>query len=134
MADYRAGKASDLPWLVCSQKIAAPADGTHLCVKIPARALVTDIIIEKSVVFAEAGSIITVGFSGNGETADVDAFMSNAVFVPGSLGFVSIKQGAVKNSGGKYFTTAGAITVSTAKDGGTAGTFKVYVKYTQLTN
>lgn len=134
MADYRAGKASDLPWLVCSQKIATPADGTHLCVKIPARALVEDIMIEKDVVFSDAGAVVTVGFSGNGETADVDAFMSNATFVAGSLGSVSIKQGAVKNSGGKYFTMAGAITISTNKAAGTSGTFKVYVKYTQLTN
>ena len=134
MADYVIRKQSDVVWAKASKVLATPADGTHTVCRIPKNTLVTNIIINKTVAYSAAGSIVTVGFTGNNEAADIDAFMSEVIFAPLVVGTSSINQGAVKNSGGKYFTQAGAITVSTNDNAGTAGTFQVFVEYIQLKN
>lgn len=134
MTDYVIRKQSDVVWAKASNIIATPTDATHTVCRIPKNTLVTNIIVNKTVAYSAAGSIVTIGFTGNNETADVDAFMSEATFAPLDLGTVSINQGAVKNSGGKYFTQAGAITVTSNDNGGTAGTFQIFVEYIQLKN
>jgi len=112
MADYVIRKQSDVVWAKASKVLATPADGTHTVCRIPKNTLVTNIIINKTVAYSAAGS----------------------VFAPLDVGTSSINQGAVKNSGGKYFTQAGAITVTTNDNAGTAGTFQVFVEYIQLKN
>ncbi len=79
-----------------------------------------------------AESTITIGFKGNDETADVDAFMISSVFSADSLGCVSSLMGAALFAGGKHFTRNGIITVTTANGGGTSPTFQVFVDYVRL--
>lgn len=134
MADYTLHKQSDLRWVRASMQIAAPADGTHVVCPIPKNTLVTNIIINKTVGFTSPGATFNIGFTGNGETADTDFFMSSVTANPTAVGLASIHQGGLTGSGGKYFTTAGAITVTTDDNGGTAGTFQVFVEYTQIKN
>ena len=132
MADYTTPKQSDVCWVAASQVIKTPADTVHRVVKIPQLALVTDIIISKTVGFSLASATVTIGFTGNNETADPDAFMSSVVFDPTRVGTASMKSDNMKYSAGKYFARAGGITVTTNKNGGTAGTFQVFVVYTQI--
>ena len=132
MSNYSINKQSDNVWCRASKVIAAPTDTTHVVCPIPKSTLITDIIVNKSTAYTDVGALVNIGFSGNGETADPDAFMSSAVFDPAQVGVVSMKQGSVKNSGGKYFTSAGSITVTSDDNGGTAGTFQVFVCYTQI--
>lgn len=133
MSDYTRRKQSDVVWAACS-KIITPSDDTHYAVKIPKKSLVLDITVNKTTAYTDAGALVTLGFVGNNETADPDAFMSSAVFNPANVGVSSIKQGSVKNSGGKYFDRAGTITVTSDDNGGTAGTFQIFVSYIQLSN
>jgi len=134
MADYVIRKQSDVVWAKASKILVTPADATHTVCRIPKNTLVTNIIVNKTVAYSVAGAVVTIGFTGNGEAADVDAFMSEATFNPQVVGTSSIHQGAVKNSGGKYFTQAGAITVTSNDNTGVAGTFQVFVEYIQLKN
>lgn len=134
MSDYARRKQSDVVWTACSKIITTPSDDTHYAVKIPKKTLVLDIAVNKTTAYTDAGALVTLGFVGNNETADTDAFMSSAVFNPAVVGVSSIKQGSVKNSGGKYFDRAGTITVTSDDNGGTAGTFQIFVSYIQLSN
>ena len=135
MANYALrSKMSDVQWIAASKVIATPTDTTHYVCQLPARSLVTDIIVNKTTAYSDAGAVVTIGFDGNGETADTDAFMSVVTFDPTTLGTASIKQGSVKNSGGKYFSQKGSVTVTSDDNAGTAGTFQVFVLYTQLKN
>lgn len=134
MADYTLrSKMSDIQWTSASKLIAEPAAGTHDAVRLPARCFVKSVRIVKSVAFPADGEI-TVGFSGNGETADPDAFLVSTVADPDALGSVSSEMGAALNAGGKYFSRKGCITVTTVTGTGTAGTFQVFVDYVQLKN
>lgn len=134
MADYNVNKQSDNVWCKASKILATPADATHVVCRIPKETLVTNIIVVKTVAFSLPSAVVTIGFQGNNETADTDAFMSTVTFAPEDLGTVCIGQGKVLNSAGKYFEQAGAITVTTNDDGGTAGTFQVFVEYVQIRN
>jgi len=134
MSDYTAHKQSDLLWVSASQVLATPTDTVHQVCKIPKNSIVTNIIVNKTVAYTAPGAVVTIGFTANGETADPDAFMSSATFNPTAVGTSSMLQGSVKNSGGKYFATAGEITVTSDDNAGTAGTFQVFVVYCQLKN
>jgi hypothetical protein len=135
MADYTIHKQSDLRWVRASQVIVSPADGTHVVCPIPKNTLVTNIIISRIVGATVGGALLFVGFQGNGEVADPSFFMSSTLASPTNVGVVSMNQGSAPGAGGKYFTTAGAITVTTDDFGGTtSGTFQVFVEYTQIKN
>lgn len=135
MADYTVHKQSDLRWIRASAVITTPVDGTHVVCPIPKNTLVTNIILVKTTGATVAGALVSIGFQGNGQTADTSFFMSSAVANPTNVGAVSIHQGSAPGAGGKYFTTAGAITVTTDDFGGTtSGTFQVFVEYTQIKN
>lgn len=134
MADYTLRKLSDVVWTAASKILAAPADGTHVVCKIPKNSLVHSVIVNKTVAYASASATATVGFQGNNETADTDCIMSTATFAPNVVGVSNSLQGNILNAGGKYFTQAGSITVTADDAGGAAGTFQVFVNYTQIKN
>ena len=135
MADYTArNKMSDVNWTVASKLIASPADGAHDVCWIPPRTFVKSVSIVKTTAYAAATATITIGFKGNGETADPDAFLISSVIDPDALGSVKSEMGAALNAGGKYFSQKGCITVTCDDDGGAAGTFQIFVEYAQITN
>lgn len=133
MADYTIRKQSDLRWVRASQVIDAPADGTHVVCPIPKNSLVTNIILDKRTAASVAGALLSIGFQGNGEVANTSFFMSTPTADPTNVGAVSIGQGNAPGAGGKYFSSAGAITVTTDDFGGaTTGKFQIFVEYTQI--
>ena len=135
MADYSLrSKMSDIQWTAASKIFASPADGTHDAVRLPARCFVQSVRIVKSVAYSDAGATITIGFSGNGETADPDAFMISTTADPDALGSICSEMGAALNAGGKYFSRKGCVTVTCDDNAGTIGTFQIFVDYVQLKN
>jgi hypothetical protein len=134
MADYTLYKQSDLQWTRASKTLATPADGTHVVCPIPKNTLVKAVIVNKTVAYSKTSATATIGFKGNGETAETSSIMSIDTFNPTTVGVVNSLQGGTKYAAGKYFTRAGSITVTTDDNGGTAGTFQVFVEYTQLKN
>lgn len=135
MADYTVRKQSDVQWTACSKVFAAPAEATHLAIKIPKNTLVQSVRFIPTTAFSATDATVTVGFIGNNETADPDAFLVSSVIDPDALGAVSSEMGAAVAAGGKYFTYPGTITVTTDNGtAGTAGTFQIFVDYVQLKN
>ena len=135
MADYtNRAKMSDINWTACSKIFASPADGAHDAVWIPQRSFVKSVSIIKTTAYGDAGATITIGFKGNGETADPDAFMVSTVADPDALGSANSVNGTALNAGGKYFSSAGCITVTCDDNAGTIGTFQIFVEYAQITN
>lgn len=135
--DYRARRVSHIHWTVASKLFSAPVDGMHLCVQIPARAFVEEVIVEKTVGYGMGNTgneSVTIGFIGNAGAANDDAFLTSAGITPMFKGVISSKHGTAFNAGGKYFKSPGMVTVTSFCDGGNPGTFQVYVRYTQLTN
>ena len=133
--DYLAHKQSDIQWTAACNRLTSPAAGSHAAVRIPARSLVKNIYLVKLTAYASASATIMVGFNGNGETADPDAFLKSADIDPDSTGVVSMQHdGTGVEAAGKYFDLGGLITVDTADGGGAAGTFQLFVDYVQLTN
>ena len=137
MADYTLrSKMSDIQWTVASKKFEAPAEATHTAVWIPYRAFVRAVyLVMPTTAFSAADATVTVGFTGNGETADPDAFLLSADVDPDAVGSVCSIAGTGVCAGGKYFSQKGCITVTTDNGtAGTAGTFQIFVDYAQITD
>lgn len=123
--DTHAKKADNFR-LVQSVKLIEPADETYSLFSIPKYAFVTDVWLIKEVAATAAGALVSVGFTGNGETADPDAFIDVILGEATTTGVVRAIQDGQPASRGKWFSTAGgAITLTCDDNGGTAGTFIV---------
>ncbi len=119
-------KVADNIRLARSHTLAAPADGSYDLFAFPKYAFVMDTWIWISTAYADAGATITLGFKGNGESADVDYFMISATADPDALG---TKTGGVA----KWFNDQrGMLTVDCDDNAGAAGTFIVFAAYTVL--
>ena len=131
MADYiSTSRHADSPRIVASKSIVAPVDGTHTCIRIPHRAMVTRVWTDVTTAFGSAGAVLTIGFVGNGETADPDAFMGTAATQPNLVAMRSSSEDNNPASQGKYFADAGGlITATTDDNGSTAGNFAVFAEY-----
>lgn len=131
MADYtHKGRTSDAVRCAASKTLVSPADGTHNVIRIPQYALVTRVWTNITTAFGSAGATLDVGFLGNGETADTDAFMGTAATQPNTAALRSSSEDNNPASQGKYFSDAGGmITVTTDDDSSTAGTFTVFAEY-----
>ncbi len=95
--------------LVKSASILDGADNSYFMVKVPRFSLVTSIIVELISVFGST-STITVGFDGNKEVADPDAFLLSANIDPdGANKLISLASSTGINRGGKWFSQANAV-------------------------
>lgn len=126
----RSAETDDLRFLT-APLLLNPADNVYHLIRIPWHAFVTNVIVALTAGWA-ADSTITVGFDGNGETADPDAFLISADIVPdGSILTRSLKDSSAVNGGGKWFdSNSGAITVTTVIGAGTAlSAMRLFVEY-----
>jgi hypothetical protein len=107
---------------------AAATTETVAVVSVPKKAFVTDIWIDKIVAFATSGTF-TVGFTGNGESEDVDYFGADAQVNSDATGVVRLTTS-------KYFEAASGLVTVTTTGGGDAndGTakYRVFVEYVVL--
>lgn len=125
--DRCSGQVSDNYRLARSPGLKSLADGTYAVIRLPKNAFVTRtwIIIDTAAV--GGAPTLTVGWTGNGETAKAADFMDTDKTEPTVLGMKT-------SNNGKYFSTAqGAITVTVAAGGATTlPTFRVFVEYSVL--
>lgn len=117
--------------LINSPELLAPVDNTYHLIRIPWHALVTNVILVLVSVFDLTASI-TVGFDGNGEAADPDAFLLDTDIDPdGTILTRSLKDSSAVNGGGKWFNAnSGAITVTTVNgDALGSAVLRLFVEY-----
>lgn len=109
------------------------AAGTYTIIPLPRMSLVKNVSINISRTWtASAFPTVTIGFIGNGETADPDAFMRDIDIAPAFTGYKSMINGNAEWSDGKYFDSkGGAITVTLGAMTATVkGIFVVFCDYT----
>jgi len=129
MADLYTHAFSDNTRLSKGKTMIAPADATYNIVQLPRFALVKAVWLWVISAYAGGAPVVTIGFMGNGETADVDAFMTNVETDPTFVGMKCSMHGSALWADGKYFDSAsGAITLTTTK-GTTAGNLIPFVDY-----
>lgn len=97
MINVLANRAADNFRLMRSGKITLSADETYAVVKVPKKAFVVGVWLEIITAFDDqtTDGTITVGFSGNGETADPDYFMDNTAAAPLVTGMKEVTKDAL---------------------------------------
>jgi hypothetical protein len=117
MPDFISGHASDNFRLGRSKTLYELADGTYNLFLIPKFAFVMQIwfYITQAYAGGAAGSA-TIGFTGNGETADPDGFMDATACGARATGYKIMTDDTQPGSKGKWFNTAsGFLTITLAK-------------------
>lgn len=124
-------KVATFARLVRQVEIIDPASDDYHLIAIPRNGFVTNIIMELVNPFGTT-TAMTVGFSGNKETADPDAFMLSVDIDPdGANLFISLASATGINRGGKWFPDAGGmITVAHTKGNAAAtASFRLWAEY-----
>jgi len=116
MTDIKAYFASDNYRLVRSKTLLNLDSDTYDIIYVPRYAFVTDLWLYVSVAMAGGGAgTVTIGFKGNGETADPDGFMDAGTCICTATGYKRAIQDAQPASQGKWFNdAAGCITITIA--------------------
>jgi hypothetical protein len=104
-------RAADNVRLVRSEAVTLAADDTYNLLKLPKKAFVTAVWLEIITPFDDQSTdgTLTVGFSGNGESADADYFMNDTACAP-------LVAGNKVSTVGKWFGTASGLITITAND------------------
>ncbi len=125
-------RAADNIRIMRSGKVTLSADDTYQVLKLPKKAFVVGVWLEiltafDAVAAEDDDGTITVGFSGNGESADADYFMDTTAAVPLATGMKEVTKG-------KWFGDAsGLITVTaTANDATVAPVVRVWTLYSVI--
>jgi len=117
MTDFICTAAADNMRLARSKQLVTLADGTYNLIRIPKYAFVDEIWFYVSQAYAGgSGGSATIGFLGNGETADPDGFMDATQAGGRATGMKPMTPDTQPGSKGKWFTTAGGmLTITLAK-------------------
>lgn len=104
-------RSADNIRMMRSGKVTLSADDTYHVLKLPKKAFVVGVWLEILTAFDDqtTDGTITVGFSGNGETADADYFMDNTAAAPLVTGMKEVTKG-------KWFSDASGLITVTAND------------------
>lgn len=123
-------KSADDFRFVRSVILIEPADETYALIQIPHYAYVLDVWLHKTTAYGDAGATISVGFIGNGESADSDGFIDTTLGDADAAGVVRAVGDAQPGSQGKWFNDAGGmITVTCDDNAGTIGTFFIVAHF-----
>jgi hypothetical protein len=115
-------KAADNFRLMRSRTFSAPDTGEYWIFQLPRYSFVRGSWVYISTALS-GGSTLSIGFTGNGETADSDAFMTTVAADATSTGTKS-------SYAGKWFNSeSGVVTVTVSQGGTAAGVFVVFVEY-----
>lgn len=107
--------------------------GEYGLFRIPRYCLIMDIWVLVSTLFNGTADAMTLGFQGNQETADPDAFMDAAQAALGTAGVKRATSDAQPWSEGKYFDKgSGVITATMAPGTSTEGVAYVFVSLYQV--
>ena len=122
MTSFYSNARADNFALIRSRLLNEPDDDVYDIIRIPWKGFVSDVTIWKSTAYGDAGATITVGFIGNGESADVDYFLTSAEIDPDASGYVVSDRP-------KYFNDkGGAITLTCDDNAGTVGVMMVFAR------
>lgn len=112
--DYYAHAAADNIRLAKSKLILAPADGTHNIIRIPRFAFLIDVFFNLITPYSGTSTgAVTVGFCGNGVSADVDGILVDSAISSEATGMSRMVSGSAAASEGYWFKDAsGAITLT----------------------
>lgn len=113
-----------------SRIITSPSDGTYNVIRIPKFAFVFDVWLRITTATDVEPETCQVGFSGNGETAVANAFITTEVADPTKTGMKRAQKDTLTTFEGKYFSGgSGAITFTFSN--GSAATLGVYWVFAQ---
>ena len=123
---------TDQAYFTKSKRFLNPASETYYTLRLPSHSFVKDVFVQIDTAYeAMSTGAILIGFIGNGESADTDAFMNNAGTDPLNTGMKRASVGGADWALGKYFNTSGGgITVTTdIGDSATDVDFTIFVDY-----
>ena len=130
MSDFYTNAFADNVRFAKSKKLIEPTDGIYNLIRIPRNALVTQLWLSIEIAYSSGAGAptMTIGFVGNGDTADPDAFMTTLECDPTLIGMKTSVGGSAIAADGKYFNNASGIITLTCDDDGatTVGTFTVF--------
>jgi hypothetical protein len=120
--------------LARSKTLNALASGTYNLIRLPKFAFVTDVWVNLTTAYVAGTPVVTVGWSGNGQTAVPAGFIDNDVFLPHTAGLKRAQHSTLITFEGKYFSAGpGAITVTiTTGSATTLGIFQVFASYSVI--
>lgn len=125
-------KLADNRMLAVSGLFIIPAADTYDIIRVPKWGFVMDVWLEVTVA-CTAGATITVGWLGNGETAETAGFMSNEIAAPQTLGLKRAQKDNLVSFPGKYFGDgSGAVTITVAGTALVVGQFRVFANYSVI--
>lgn len=135
MPDFISTIASDNFRLARSKTLQELADGTYNIINLPKFTFVHGVIFYVTQAYAGgAGGSATIGFTGNGESADPDGFMDATAADGRATGYKHSIDDGQPASKGKWFNAAGGqVTITLAKSTDTTLLIGyVFVKYSVL--
>ena len=127
-------KLADNYMLAMSGLLVEPDDDTYDVIRIPKWGFVENVWLEITTAYIAGTPTITIGWKGNGETAQAAGFMSTDIAKPFELGLKKAQQDNLLSFPGKYFSGgSGAITVTVAAGAATTeGQFRVIAGYSVI--
>jgi hypothetical protein len=134
MTDKFSHKLADNTKLAMSGLFITPDDATYDIIRVPFYGFVSDVWLEVTTAYIAGTPSITIGWKGNGETAQPSGFMSNDIAKPKELGLKRAQKDNLLSFPGKYFSSgSGVITVTIAAGSATTeGNFRVFAMFTVI--
>jgi len=117
--------------MAASRLMVAPDDDTYYVIQLPRYAFVTDVWLNITTAYVGGAPTISVGFAGNGETANTAYFITTDISEPTVAGIKCSIKDTIASNRSKYFSSgSGSITVTIAAgSASTEGTFEVFAQY-----
>ncbi len=130
MTDIYTNSFADNVRLAKSRTILTPSAATYNLIRLPKFAFVKRVWLEVST--AGSSDTVTIGWTGNGETAQAAGFMNADIAKVMTTGMKeSVKDTAVSNAS-KYFDSASGAITMTVGTTQTTGLFLVFCEYTVI--
>lgn len=130
MADKFSTKVSDFVYTARGHVMNTPANGTWSCIRLPKNTLVTKVFLAITTLCAGTLPKVSVGWLGNGETAQTEGFITQEVAACTVVGLKGSAHASVNSFEGKYFDSAKGVITVTVSGTLTAGIFYPFVQYT----
>ena len=132
MTDKFSHKLADNYMLAMSGLFIIPTAATYDIIRVPKWGFVEDVWLEVTVA-CTSGATISVGWKGNGETAQVAGFMSTSITKPLEIGLKRAQRDNLLSFPGKYFSSgSGAVTITVAGTTLVVGQFRVFARYSVI--
>ena len=112
---------------VMSKRLHDPTAATHKMITFPRFSFVTDVWLWVEEAGSDTG--VTVGWSGNGETAQAAGFMSASLCDVGNTGLKRATSDNLQGTDGKYFNAAGGCLTCTVAVTHTTGKYWLFANY-----